>query len=298
MWRKNLRNALGCRVEEGKEIASLSALGVGGRAEFFAEPSDIGDVREIFRLRQGMGFPLYILGGGTNVVFADGVLEGVVLSARRMSAARWEDEELLTAEAGCPLSLVVSGAAERELTGAEFARGIPGTVGGAVAGNAGAGGRSVGELLEEVTTVENDGGVRRWGRGDFGYSYRRCSLFPGRFLAGCRMRFRRASREEIERNEETFRRARAGQPQGVKSAGCVFKNPPEDSAGRLLDVSGCKGLRVGGAAVSEAHANFIFNADRAAGEDVRKLMELCRDTVFRKTGVLLEPEIKFLGFSL
>jgi UDP-N-acetylmuramate dehydrogenase len=124
------------------------------------------------------------------------------------------------------------------------------------------------------------------------------AFFGRPFLAACRMRFRRASPEEIERNGEAFRRARAGQPQGIKSAGCVFKNPPGDSAGRLLDVSGCKGLRVGGAAVSEFHANFMFNAGGAAGEDVRKLMALCRDAVFRKTGVLLEPEIKLLGFSL
>jgi UDP-N-acetylmuramate dehydrogenase len=186
---------------------------------------------------------------------------------------------------------------EKGFAGMEFAQGIPGTVGGAVAGNAGAGGRSVGDLLEEVTTVEEDGSVRKWKRGEYGYAYRRCSLSsPGRFLAGCRMRLRRASRAEVERDAEAFRRARSNQPGGAKSAGCTFKNPEGDNAGRLLDLSGCKGLRIGGAVVSDVHANFILNAGGAAGSDILRLMERCRDIVFQKTGIALEAEIKFLGF--
>jgi UDP-N-acetylmuramate dehydrogenase len=297
----NLRKNLSCPLEEGKRLAPLSALGVGGEAEFFVEPDGTRDVCELFRIRREARFPLYILGGGTNVVFADGVLGGVVLSSRRMAAFRWNEDGadvfLAEAEAGCPLPRVVAGAVEKGFAGMEFAQGIPGTVGGAVAGNAGAGGRSVGDLLEEVTTVEEDGGVRKWKRGEYGCAYRRCSLSsPGRFLAGCKMRLRRASRAEVERNAEAFRRARSNQPGGAKSAGCTFKNPEGDSAGRLLDVCGCKGLRIGGAVVSDVHANFILNAGGAAGSDILRLMERCRDIVFRKTGIALEAEIKFLGF--
>jgi UDP-N-acetylmuramate dehydrogenase len=296
----DLRKSLSCSLEEGKKLAPLSALGVGGEAEFFMEPAGIQDVRELFRIRREAKFPLYILGGGTNVVFADGVLRGVVLSARSLNALRWSDEAGdVFAEAGCPLSRVVSEAAERGLAGLEFAQGIPGTVGGAVAGNAGAGGRSVGDILEEVTAVEEDGGARKWRRGEYGCSYRRCSLFsPGRFLAGCKMSLRKASRAEVERNGEDFRRARSNQPRGEKSAGCTFKNPEGDSAGRLLDISGCKGLRAGGAVVSDIHANFILNADGATGSDILRLIDLCRDIVFQKTGISLELEIKLLGFRM
>jgi UDP-N-acetylmuramate dehydrogenase len=300
MWWTDLKRNLSCSLEEGRKLASLSALGTGGEAEFFMEPAAIQDVCELFRIRREAKFPLYILGGGTNVVFADGVLRGVVLSARRLNAFRWnEDGEdiLAEAEAGCPLPRLAADAAERGFSGMEFAQGIPGTVGGAVAGNAGTGGRSVGDILEEVTAVEEDGGVRKWKRGEYDYSYRRCSLFSAfRFFAGCKMRLRRTVRAEVEREEEAFRFARSNQPRGVKNAGCTFKNPEGDSAGRLLDISGCKGLRAGGAVVSDIHANFILNAGGATGNDIVRLIERCRDIVFRKTGVALEVEIKLLGF--
>lgn len=290
-----------CAVEEKRNLAHLSTLGAGGYAEFFVEPSELHDVCELFRLRALLGFPVYILGGGTNVVFADGEIKGVVLSTRRLSGSWWnlrEMDAILEAEAGYLLSLVVTESTQEGLTGAEFSFGIPGTVGGAVAGNAGAGGQSMGALLEEVTTVEPGGSLKKWQRGEFEYSYRHFSLTaPDRLIAKCRMKFRRESRAEIERVLEGFRRARSIQPHGARSAGCAFKNPPQDSAGRLLDVCGCKGMRVGDAVVSQAHANFILNAGNAAGGDILKLMETCRDIVFQKTGVRLEPEIKLMGFS-
>ena len=301
MWKMDLQSRLTCSIEEKKDLSSLSTLGVGGKAEFFLEPSDLRDVCEFFRFRAATGFPLYILGGGTNVVFANGGIPGVVLSTRRLNRFWWTRHEMdavLEAEAGHLLSLVVTESIQEGLTGAEFAFGIPGTIGGALAGNAGAGGRSVGELLDEVTTVEADGSVRKWRQGEFEHAYRFFSLTaPGRLIAGCRLRFRRESRALIERTLETFRHARSIQPHGAKSAGCAFKNPPGDSAGRLLDACGCKGLRMGDAVVSQAHANFILNMGHATGDDIAALMETCRDIVFQKTGVRLEPEIKLMGFS-
>jgi UDP-N-acetylmuramate dehydrogenase len=192
---------------------------------------------------------------------------------------------------------VVADSVKDGLTGAEFAVGIPGTLGGAMAGNAGTGGCSIGDLLEEVTTVESNGDIRTWKHGEFSHSYRHFSLAsPTRFFAACKASFRRASRAEIERGLDAFRQMRINQPHGVKSAGCTFKNPPGDSAGRLLDASGCKGLRIGGAAVSSVHANFIVNTGHAVGADVFELMRSCHDIVFRKTGISLELEIKLLGF--
>ncbi|MDR2523019.1 MAG: UDP-N-acetylmuramate dehydrogenase [Synergistaceae bacterium] len=302
MRKTALRRVLACPLEEGKELAPLSALGVGGRCEFFAEPSKLADVAALFQARVLEGFPIYILGGGTNTVFADGEIEGVVLSTLRLSACCWSVEGSrlqgeLEAEAGYPLPLVVAAARKEGLGGAEFAQGIPGTLAGAVAGNAGAGGSSVGDLLDEVTTVEANGEIRGWRRGEFHCSYRFFSLAsPTRFIAACKLKFWKKNPKEIQRDESAFLRARAGQPRGVRSAGCAFKNPPGDSAGRLLDACGCKGLRVGGAAVSGVHANFLLNEGGAAGGDVFRLVTLCRDIVFGKTGILLEPEIKFMGF--
>ena len=300
-WKKELKKKLSCSLEKDKDLASLSTLHVGGTGELFAEPSDLRDVSALLRMRGEENFPLYILGGGSNVVFADGRLEGIVLSTRQLTNFKWEiqgTEGFLSTECGCPFSRVVSQAVKEGWTGAEFAVGIPGTVGGAVAGNAGVRGDSVGDLLEEVTTVEKDGNVRTWRRMEFDYAYRCFSLFSSdRLIAGCKMKFRKTSPGETEKKAELFRRARANQPQGVRSAGCTFKNPAGQSAGRLLDVSGCKGLCVGDAVVSDVHANFIFNRVQATGTDIFKLMESCRDIVLRKTGILLDPEIKLMGFG-
>jgi UDP-N-acetylmuramate dehydrogenase len=315
MWKNDLRKSLTCPLEEKKELASMSTMGVGGRGEFFVEPTTPQDVCVVFQLCVKENFPLYILGGGSNVVFTDGDLEGVVLSTRRLNGFRWDaggDYAVLDAEAGYPLSRVFFDTAKEGFTGAEFAQGIPGTVGGAIAGNAGAGGTSMGDLLEEVTTLESDGVVRKCQRGEIGYSYRHFPLFsekrsqgasvfavfqhPDRFLLSCRMGFQRAPYAEIEKKAEIFRRARTAQPHGVKSAGCAFKNPPGASAGRLLELSGCKGLRVGRAVVSEAHANFLLNEGGATGADIFNLMQTCRDIVLQRTGIVLEPEIKLLGF--
>ena len=191
------------------------------------------------------------------------------------------------------MPVIVSEAAKRCLAGAEFAYGIPGSLGGAVAGNAGALGRGVVDILEEVTTVERDGSVKKWRKGEFSGSYRSCSLFsPDRFIARCKIKFKGASAEDIKRETEIFKKARQSQPKTGRSAGCTFRNPAGDSAGRLLDVSGCKGLRVGGAVVSDVHANFIINSGGASGEYIAGLIGLCRDMVFKKTGVCLENEIR------
>jgi UDP-N-acetylmuramate dehydrogenase len=301
MWKTRLKSSLCCVFEEEKNLSSISTLGVGGRADFFVEPSKKEEICSLFCLRASLGFPLYILGGGTNVLFADGKLEGVLLSTRRMTAHRWvsgESHVMLEAEGGYLLSLAVNGAAREGLSGMEFALGIPGTLGGAVAGNAGTAGRSVGELLEEFMTVENDGSLKEWRRGEFDCDYRYFSpAAPNRLILVCRLRFERADRAQIDRTMKEFRRIRSFQPRGTRSAGCAFKNPPGDSAGRLLDVCGCKGLKIGGAVVSEAHANFILNEENATADDILRLMVLCRDIVFQKAGVRLEPEINLMGFS-
>ncbi|MDR1379239.1 MAG: UDP-N-acetylmuramate dehydrogenase [Synergistaceae bacterium] len=304
MWKTDLKKELACCPEEKKELAPLSTLGVGGWAELFVEPTELQDVLLLFQRWNEKKFPLYILGGGTNVAFADGKIAGVVLSTRQLSGCRWKaggDEAELEVEAGYSLSRVVFLTTQEGFTGAEFAQGIPGTVGGAVAGNAGAGGKGMGDLLKEITTVESDGSLHKWKREEFECSYRYCSLteyFPTiRCFVSCKMKFGRASYGEIEKNLQTFRQARSKQPQGARSAGCAFKNPAGDSAGRLLDICGCKGLTIGGAAISEKHANFLLNRGNATGADIFRLMELCRDIVFRKIGVCLEPEIKLLGFE-
>ena len=304
MLADELAKNLTCRIEREVPLAPLSTMGVGGRVECFLEPSCVEDFQSLFAMRAEKGFPLYILGGGSNTVFADGLIPGVLLSTRRWNGICWHEAEddmiNVEVQAGCSLPFLVHEAARRGLGGLEFATGIPGTVGGAIAGNAGAGGQGVGDRLAELTTLEPDGTLRRWKRGEFSYAYRSFPLADEEcFFSFCVMDMRACPREEIEAEMKRFRSARGLQPQGERCAGCTFKNPAEPGkpAGSLLDQCGCKGMTVGDAVVSNRHANFILNRGQAAAGDVVKLMRACQERVFEQTGVWLEPEVKFLGFG-
>lgn len=298
---RELEKILRCPVERGKPLARLTTLGVGGQAELYVEPADLEDLRTLWLLAAQEGVPVRVLGGGSNVIFPDGTTPGVVLSTRRWAASSWQeqgDDVEVEVQAGYPLPALVDEAVRRGLGGLEFAVGIPGTVGGALAGNAGAGGRGICGLLTEVATLESDGSLRRWRPEEFSCAYRSFSLAEeGRLFLACQMRLSPLPREEVEAELARFRSLRAAQPQGVRSAGCTFKNPPGDSAGRLLDRYGCKGMTAGDAVVSDRHANFILNRGRASSSDVVELIWACRKRVFEGAGVWLEPEIRFVGFG-
>jgi UDP-N-acetylmuramate dehydrogenase len=178
----------------------------------------------------------------------------------------------------------------------EFAAGIPGTLGGAIAGNAGAGGHGVCELVDQVITIEADGSVRTWNSCDIAYSYRKCSLSAEkRVIVSARMTFRTAAPKDAAVLESYIMR-RSTQPHGLHNAGCTFKNPEGNSAGKLLDEAGCKGLCVGDAIVSDVHANFILNRGHASSSDIIELVKMCSQRVYDSTGIRLEPEIKFLAW--
>ncbi len=305
MLADELEKNLTCRIGRDAPLAPLSTLGVGGRVECFLEPSCMKDFQSLFVMRAEKGFPLYILGGGSNTVLADGFVPGVLLSTRRWNEISWheagEGTVIAEVQAGYPLSSLVDEAARRGLGGLECAAGMPGTVGGAIAGNAGAGGRSVGDLLAEFTTLEPDGTLKQWKRGEFSCAYRSFPLAKEehRLFLSCKIVLCPMPGEAIKAELEHFRSLRGIQPKGERSAGCSFKNPAETgkSAGLLLDQCGCKGMTVGGAVVSERHANFILNRGHAAARDVVELIRACQERVFEQTGVCLEPEVKFLGFG-
>jgi UDP-N-acetylmuramate dehydrogenase len=185
---------------------------------------------------------------------------------------------------------------ENGWSGLECAAGIPGTVGGAVAGNAGSKTGAVGSSVERVVTLERDGSRAEWSGRGIDWGYRSCPLFEGgdRIAQRVTFRVRRSSRDEVARLAAETMRGRKFQPVSARTAGCVFKNPPGDSAGRLLDESGCKGISVGGARVSESHANFIENHSGSA-LDIMSLALLCRKKVLAKFGTYLDFEIKTAG---
>ena len=282
-------------IHENMPLSPLCTLGVGGEAEIFAAPSSIEDMKTLFALVIREGCPVYILGGGSNVLFPDGLIHGVVISTQNLKTIEWRTPITADIDAGFKLSGIMRELHARNLGGFEFAAGIPGTLGGAIAGNAGTGGHGVCELIDYVLTVEADGTIKTWNHGEFTYSYRKCSLADGkRVIVNARMTFRTAHPKDKDVLESYLLR-RGSQPHGLRNAGCTFKNPESNSAGKLLDECGCKGLCVGDAVVSDMHANFILNKGHASSSDILELMKLCAQRVYDSTGIRLEPEIKILG---
>ena len=301
MLLKKLQTALPhLTIHENMPLSRFCTLGTGGEAEIFAVPSSIEDMRVLFAMLMSERITVYILGGGSNVLFPDGVITGVVISNQNLTATEWITHTTADIASGIKLSSLMKELHLRGLGGLEFAAGIPGTLGGALAGNAGAGGHGVCELVEEVTTVESDGNVRIWPRDEIACSYRHCSLADEkRVILSARMTFRESQPEDSELLQ-SYQQRRTNQPHGLRNAGCTFKNPEGTSAGKLLDECGCKGLCVGDAVVSDIHANFILNMGGAKSSDVMELVKLCAKRVYDGTGILLEPEIKILDpcFSL
>ena len=249
----------------------------------------------LFALAVKDGCPVYILGGGSNVLFPDGLIEGIVISTQNLTSIEWRTNLTADIDAGFKLPLLMKELRECGLAGMEFAAGIPGTLGGAIAGNAGAGGHGVCELLDYVVAVEADGTIKTWNTNEINYSYRRCSLVDDkRVIVSARMTFRKASPKDAAVLESYLLR-RGSQPHGLRNAGCTFKNPEGYSAGKLLDEAGCKGLCIGDAIVSDVHANFILNRGHATSSDILELVRTCAKRVYDSTGITLEPEIKIFA---
>ena len=278
-------------IIENQPLSQYSTLGTGGTAEFFAQPDNISHLQEL--IRNAGNIPVYVIGGGSNIVIPDGLIHGLVISTRKMNSITWKDDLSAEIEAGYILSSLVNVLRGKNIGGLEFSAGIPGTIGGAISGNAGAGGHGICEFVKCVKAVDISGNIIEYGRGDFSYSYRYCSL-SGVITASVVMSFRDCPAWN-EDEYSVFMARRRNQPLNFRSAGCTFKNPEGNSAGKLLDECGCKGLTVGGASVSEKHANFIINSGHARSSDVMGLAELCARRVYECTGIKLETEIKTLS---
>ncbi len=285
-------------IKENWPLSPLCTLGVGGEAEIFVVPYSIEDMRIVFSLALDENYPVYVLGGGSNVIFPDGLLHGIVISTSNLKSIEWRTPFTVDIDAGVKLSVLLSEVRDNDLGGIEFAAGIPGTIGGAVIGNAGAGGHGVCELVDSVTTIEPNAEIITRNNNMIDYGYRRCSLSDEkRIIVSARMTFR-ASQHKDREIFENFMMLRSRQPHGHKNAGCTFKNPEGNSAGKLLDECGCKNLSVGDAIVSDKHANFILNRGHASSSDVIALIGECAQRVYDSTGIRLEPEIKIYGSSL
>ncbi|MBQ4431806.1 MAG: UDP-N-acetylmuramate dehydrogenase [Synergistaceae bacterium] len=283
-----LNNTYSAKFTENVSLSPLTTLGAGGVAEVFASPSNAEELCGIIRSLKEC--PVYVIGGGSNILIPDGRIPGLVISSRKLTKIKWLNDYSAEIGAGYPLPLLVKNLRERNIGGLEFAVGIPGTLGGAVSGNAGAGGKGVCMFVDSVKAVDSSGDMITLKRGEFEYGYRKCDI-SGAIITSVAMSFPvGASWNEDEASN--FAAKRKSQPLDSRNAGCTFKNPEGHSAGKLLDDCGCKGMFCGEAVVSDKHANFIINRGSASSSDIEELIELCAERVFERTGIRLEREIK------
>jgi len=268
---------------------------IGGPADALAFPTTVASVQRLVVLARKRGWPTYVLGAGSNLLVRDGGVRGLVVSTTRLRGIEWEEGKRVRCEAGAMLPALLAEATRRGLAGLECLAGVPGTVGGAVVMNAGTRTTWIGERVEEVTVVTQEGALETRPGEACGFRYRGSDL-RGCVVVSVRLGLRPEAEETIRAAvASALAERRYRQPQGIPCAGSVFKNPPGDAAGRLIEAAGMKGKRLGGAEVSPVHANFIVNRGEAKATDVLGLMSLCQERVAKMFGVTLEPEICIVG---
>ena len=284
------------RLRPEEPLAPRTTWRIGGPARFFAEVDDVAALAALLGWARAERLPAVPLGKGSNVLVPDEGLDAVVFVLAGELANVSIEAPLVRAGGGASLMSLAVSARNAGLSGTEGLSGIPSSVGGAVRINAGAYGIEVFDLLEEVTLVSRAGEVRVVQAGTIPHGYRWSALCEGDdVVAAATLRLRPAGREEIDARLAEVREKRKKALPVKPNAGSVFKNPPGDHAGRLLEACGVKGLRVGGAEVSERHANVIVNSGDATAADVRDLMSRMRDEVRDRFGVDLLPEVEDLG---
>jgi UDP-N-acetylmuramate dehydrogenase len=296
--RAELERALGPRIAFDERMSRHVSLRVGGPADAWATPGDRAELAALLAACARHRLPHTLVGAGFNLLVRDEGLDGVAVSLAKLRRIEERPGRSLRAEAGVSHSQVTRFCAQRGFAGLEFAAGIPGSVGGWTAMNAGIPGREMKDVVREVEVMSPTGRSRRYlARSGLRFVYRALrGLAPGSVilsvLFGVALSQPARVRAEVER---LLARRAATQPLDVPSCGSVFKNPPGDFAGRLIEAAGLKGMRVGGAQISPVHANFIANVGGARAADVLALMEKARTAVWEKHGIRLEPEVRVVG---
>ena len=270
---------------------------VGGPADFFVTPKAKEEVRDVICICKEAGMPYYIIGNGSNLLVSDAGYRGVIVQIyKEMNEVKVEGD-LVKAQAGALLSGIAAKALGAELSGFEFASGIPGTIGGACVMNAGAYGGEMKDVLESVTVLTGEGKIIELGRNELELGYRTSVIAKkGYIVLGAVLKLERGDGEKIKTYMDELKEKRVTkQPLEYPSAGSTFKRPEGYFAGKLIEDAGLRGFQVGGAQVSEKHCGFVINRDHATAADIMELMRQVQIRVKENSGVDLEPEVKRLG---
>jgi UDP-N-acetylmuramate dehydrogenase len=297
---RELKLIVGVRIKLAESMARHTSMKVGGPADFFIDVDKQSALPLVLRSLNRYRTGWCLLGNGSNVLISDrGVRGAVIHLAGEFKRIEWCPEgEIASVRAGAAYAVtqLVREAARKGYSGLEFAEGIPGTVGGALFMNAGAYGSEFEKIIERVDGLTGEGEPIRFSKREMTFTYRDSHLPGGMVVAAVQLRLHREDSGQVSsRVRELVTKRKAGQPSGYPNSGSMFRNPPGDFAGRLIEAAGLKGTILGHAQISQRHANFIVNLGRAKAEDIRQLMELARDEVKARFGIELEPEVRLLG---
>jgi len=286
-------------IEKNVSLKNYTTFKIGGKAKYFCEAKTKKDLANAISMAKKIRLPFFILGGGSNLLVSDKGYKGLVIKILNTKYQILNTK--IVTEVGVPLSKLISLSAERSLTGMEWTVGIPGTVGGAVYGNAGSFGKSMKDIVKEVEVLDvKNLDFKIYNLKDCKFAYRESVFKKNKnlIILSTKLSLKKGRKKEIENKiKEYLKYKKQTQPLNFSSAGSIFKNPRGFFAGELIEKCGLKGKRVGGAKISEKHANFIVNFGGATSKDVKKLINLVKKSVKKKFKVVLEEEIQYLGFK-
>lgn len=295
----NIVRELGHKLKEGVKVNEPLALHtsweVGGPADYFLCPVNVDEIIEIIRFSQQHSIPMQVMGNGSNLLVRDGGIRGLVVKIGDAFCYLQSKDDLLVVGAGTPMTHVARIAAEEALCGCEFMVGIPGSLGGALIMNAGSFGGYIGEKVSSVKLVSLEGEALVLDKEQLSFAYRWSNLLGRGVIVEASIKLERGNKEESLKKMDYYLAERRRRHPNLPSAGSVFRNLPEQPAGKLIENAGAKGMRVGGAEVSTKHANFIVNRGDATASDILTLMDTVRSMVKEKYDVELQPEVKVVG---
>jgi UDP-N-acetylmuramate dehydrogenase len=291
-----LRARFGARLAVSRPLADLTSFRIGGPADLFVTVQTEDELMAAMAAAHRISMPAFCLGAGTNLLISDRGMRGLVVKLGDGFTTISIESFKVIAGGAAQFGMLVEIVVEHGLAGLEFGEGIPGTVGGGLVMNAGAFGGEMAKVVTLVHGVTVEGDARALTRDEVNFAYRRTDLPPRFVITRVDFELEPGDRETLRARVAELKAKRAArQPRDVPNAGSIFKNPPGNFAGRLLENAGLKGARLGGAAFSDQHANFIVNLGGARAAEVRALMELARNKVKEAAGVWLEPEVKLVG---
>ena len=289
------------KIYQNFNISRFSTFKIGGKAEFFCMPESFKEIQDAISFAEKNNLKIYIIGGGANILFSDGLLNGLIISTKKLNKCCIENN-FVTADSGISIDQLNKSVIKKSLSGLEFSSGLPGTLGGAVYMNARAYGKELADIVENVNVLDKKNRkIIDLKKQNLGFSYKK-SVFmenPDYIIVSAVLKLSKGIKKVIKELYKKNKKDRIAKRQfEFPSAGCVFQNDYEKNivTGRLIEELGLKGFKIGGAEISMHHGNFIINKDRAKAAHVKELIEYIEKIVYEKKGIELKREIRLLGF--